>query len=205
MGRSKGNIDSSDMTTARNLLLASALKLFNEKGYASTTVREIVADAGVTKPVLYYYFGNKEGIYLELFEGPLREFEELLESFPSESGKASEKLTALCENTFQLYRNNIEKAKLLNAIYYGPPQGAPFINFEAYHTRLLNVIEGLVAEGISTDEFRKLDERDMTLAIIGALHIAMDMIVCQTSGIMIRQNALSRVLNIIFQGILKKE
>ena len=90
-------------------------------------------------------------------------------------------------------------------MYYGPPQGAPFINFEAYHTRLLKVIEELVAEGISTDEFRKLDERDMTLAIIGALHIAMDMIVCQTPGILIRQNALSRVLNIIFQGILKKE
>jgi TetR/AcrR family transcriptional regulator len=204
MGRSKGNIDSPD-ETARNHLLASALKLFNRKGYAGTTVREIVADAGVTKPVLYYYFGNKEGIYLELFEGPLREFEELLEGFSSESGKASEKLTTLCENTFQLYRNNLEKAKLLNAIYYGPPQGAPFINFEAYHTRLLNVIKELVAEGIRTNEFRKLNEMDMTLAIIGALHITMDVIVCQTSGITIRQNTLSRILNIIFQGILKKD
>ena len=156
MGRSKGNIDSPD-ETARNHLLASALKLFNQKGYAATTVREIVADAGVTKPVLYYYFGNKEGIYLELFEGPLREFEELLEGFSSESGRASEKLTALCENTFQLYSNNLEKAKLLNAIYYGPPQGAPFINFEAYHTKLLDAIEELVEEGIRTDEFRELD------------------------------------------------
>ena len=128
MGRSKGNIDSPD-ETARNHLLASALKLFNQKGYAATTVREIVADAGVTKPVLYYYFGNKEGIYLELFEGPLQEFEELLEGFSSESGRASEKLTTLCEGTFQLYRNNLEKAKLLNAIYYGPPQGAPIYQF----------------------------------------------------------------------------
>ena len=82
MGRPKGKIDSPD-ETARNLLLASALKLFNQKGYTGTTVREIVADAGVTKPVLYYYFGNKEGIYLELFEDPFRQFEELLKVFLS--------------------------------------------------------------------------------------------------------------------------
>jgi TetR/AcrR family transcriptional regulator len=204
MGRSKAKIDSPD-ETVRNHLLASALKLFNQKGYAATTVREIVADADVTKPVLYYYFGSKEGIYLELFEAPFREFEELLEGFSSEGGKASEKLTNLCENAFQLYRNNLEKAKLLNAIYYGPPQGAPYINFEAYHTRLLDTIARLVEEGIRTGEFRELDVKDVTLAVIGAFHIAMDMILSQTPGITIRQNALSRVLNIIFQGILKKE
>ena len=81
----------------------------------------------------------------------------------------------------------------------------PFINFEAYHTKLLDAIGKLVEEGIRTGEFRELDVKDITLAIIGAFHIAMDMMLCQTPGITIRQNALSRVLNIIFQGILKKE
>jgi AcrR family transcriptional regulator len=191
--------------TARNLLLASALKLFNQKGYASTTVREIVADAGVTKPVLYYYFGNKEGVYLELFEGPLREFEELIEGFSSEGGMAGEKLTALCEAISQLYRNNLEKAKLLNAVYYGPPQGTPYINFEAYHAQLLDAIRKLVEEGIKTGEFRELDVEDVTLAIIGTFHIAMDMMLCQSPRLTIRQNTLSRTLNIIFQGILRRE
>ena len=204
MGRPKGKIDSPD-ETSRNLLLASALKLFNQKGYTGTTVREIVADAGVTKPVLYYYFGNKEGIYLELFEDPFRQFEELLKVFLSESGKASEKLETLCEGVSQLYRNNLEKAKLLNAIYYGPPQGVPYINFEAYHTKLLDTIGRLVEEGIRTGEFRELDVKDITLAIIGAFHISMDMMLCQTPGITIGQDTLSLILNIIFQGILKKQ
>ena len=46
----------------RARLLEAATALFAEKGYATTSVREIVARAGVTKPVLYYYFGNKEGL-----------------------------------------------------------------------------------------------------------------------------------------------
>jgi TetR/AcrR family transcriptional regulator len=204
MGRSRENIDSPD-ETARNHLLTSALKLFNQKGYAVTTVREIVADAGVTKPVLYYYFNNKEGIYLELFEGPLREFEELLEGYSSEGGRASDRLATLCEATSELYSNNLEKAKLLNAVYYGPPQGTPFINFEAYHNKLLGAVGKLVDEGIKAGEFRELDVQDVTLAIVGVFHIAMDMMLCQAPGITIRQNTLSHVLNIIFHGILKKE
>ena len=52
--------------TVRERLLKAALTIFNAKGYAATSVREIVAAAGVTKPALYYYFKNKNGIYLEL-------------------------------------------------------------------------------------------------------------------------------------------
>ena len=43
----------------REALMKSALRLFTQRGYSATTVREIVGAAGATKPVLYYYFGAK--------------------------------------------------------------------------------------------------------------------------------------------------
>ena len=55
-------------TGTRERLLETASHLFAEKGYASTSVREIVARAGVSKPVLYYYFQSKEGLLLRHFE-----------------------------------------------------------------------------------------------------------------------------------------
>jgi len=204
MGRSKGNIDSPD-ETARNHLLASALKLFNRKGYAGTTVREIVAEAGVTKPVLYYYFGNKEGIYIELLEGSFKKLEDLLDGFHSEEGKVSEKLVTLFDRFFQLFCENIETVRLMHSIYYGPPQGAPFYDFEAYHRKLQDAVERLVEEGIRTGEFRRLDVNDVTLAIVGVLHVAMNSSLCQTSKAAVTRYGLSRLLNVIFQGILKKK
>jgi len=54
---------------ARHRIAAAAVRLFCEKGYEATSVREIVAAAGVTKPVLYYYFQSKE----ELFHRVLRD------------------------------------------------------------------------------------------------------------------------------------
>ena len=77
MGQQRKELGSD--TRIRELMLKSAIQLFNRKGYAATTVREIVAAVGVSKPVLYYYFGNKEGIYFELMRGPFMKFDAVLQ------------------------------------------------------------------------------------------------------------------------------
>ena len=62
-------------------LLSAARELFARKGYNGTTVREIVAAVGVTKPVLYYYFRNKEGVYLELLREPFARLAAFFDEF----------------------------------------------------------------------------------------------------------------------------
>ena len=52
--------------SVRQRLMDSAVLLFTNRGYAATSVREIVEMAGVTKPALYYHFESKEGIYLAI-------------------------------------------------------------------------------------------------------------------------------------------
>jgi AcrR family transcriptional regulator len=42
--------------------------LFAERGYAEVTMDEIAAEVGVTKPLLYNYFGNKERLYIACME-----------------------------------------------------------------------------------------------------------------------------------------
>ena len=63
---------------ARERLLAAALDQFTRRGYAAATVRELCEAAGVTKPVLYYYFKSKEGLYLELMDGAYALFESVV-------------------------------------------------------------------------------------------------------------------------------
>lgn len=47
----------------REQLLEIARELFAERGYEGTSVEEIAARAGVSKPVVYEHFGGKEGAY----------------------------------------------------------------------------------------------------------------------------------------------
>ena len=44
-------------------MLETAHTLFAERGYAEVTMDEVAAAVGVTKPLLYNYFGNKERLY----------------------------------------------------------------------------------------------------------------------------------------------
>jgi len=48
--------------------LGAAHALFAERGYAAVTMEEIAAAIGVTKPLLYNYFGNKERLYIACME-----------------------------------------------------------------------------------------------------------------------------------------
>lgn len=59
---------------AKERLMAAAIDLFCEKGYHATSVREIVERAGVTKPVLYYYFKNKDGLFASLITETMDKF-----------------------------------------------------------------------------------------------------------------------------------
>lgn len=49
-------------------MLAEARTLFAERGFAAVTMDEVAARVGVTKPLLYTYFGNKERLYLACME-----------------------------------------------------------------------------------------------------------------------------------------
>lgn len=48
--------------------LTAAHALFAERGYAAVKMDEIAASVGVTKPLLYNYFGNKEQLYIACME-----------------------------------------------------------------------------------------------------------------------------------------
>jgi AcrR family transcriptional regulator len=48
--------------------VAAARARFAERGFAAVTMDAVAAEIGVTKPLLYTYFGNKEGLYLACLE-----------------------------------------------------------------------------------------------------------------------------------------
>lgn len=45
-------------------ILEVATRTFGERGYERTSMAEIAAQVGVTKPILYSHFGSKEGLFL---------------------------------------------------------------------------------------------------------------------------------------------
>src|ERR1700734_416205 len=64
----------------RQQLLDIGRRLFAERGFEGTSIEEIAAQAGVSKPVVYEHFGGKEGLYAVVVD---REMSALLDGITS--------------------------------------------------------------------------------------------------------------------------
>jgi AcrR family transcriptional regulator len=62
----------------REQLLDVGRSLFAERGFEATSIEEIAARAGVSKPIVYEHFGGKEGLYAVVID---REMQRLLDLF----------------------------------------------------------------------------------------------------------------------------
>lgn len=96
-----------------------AARLFAERGYDATSVREIVEAAGVTKPTLYYHFGSKEGLAQTLL---IRPVSLLIENLARESEGCDPiaAVAAMLEANFAFCRENAARSKFLYALFFGP-------------------------------------------------------------------------------------
>lgn len=76
----------------RQVLLDSALELFGAKGFHTTTVQEIVEQAGLTKGAFYHHFASKEDVLRLIHDEFLRVQHEALDRILSETDDPSEQL-----------------------------------------------------------------------------------------------------------------
>lgn len=185
---------------ARERLLEAALDHFARCGYAASSVREICLAAGVTRPVLYYYFKSKEGLYLHLMEESCKQFESTVVDLGSFSGSVRCRVIHFCQGVFDLSIQLLPLVKMMYSIYYGAPQGAPAFNLDQYYDRMLQVITGLIEEGIAQGELRPGNVQDMAWAALACLNTALEEQLCHRTP-RIDRASMSRMLDIVFDGM----
>lgn len=81
-----------DGDAKREAVLETAAHLFLERGYSSTSMRELASMLKITKPALYYYFQNKEQILVECYRAGIAWIDSLLDEATVESGSGLEKV-----------------------------------------------------------------------------------------------------------------
>ena len=98
----------------------AAARLFAAQGYDGTPVRAICEAAGVTKPTLYYHFGNKEGLAKALLTDPLNDQLERLGRVIEVETDPLVMLAKTFELHFAFFRDDPDRGRFLYAIWFGP-------------------------------------------------------------------------------------
>lgn len=159
-------------SSGRERLLAAAVRLFAVKGYAATSVRDILREAGVRAPVLYYHFGNKEGLFLALVREGVQKVETARLLAYQATASAVERIRRFCLAHVAARREFAELARVVEGILNGPPGAAPPFDFKGVLTNLIRQLEGMVQDGIASGEIRPCNPVHATMALLGFIEVA---------------------------------
>jgi TetR/AcrR family transcriptional regulator len=155
----------------RHRIVVAALCCFAEKGYAGTSLREIAEAARTTKPMIYYYFKSKEGLYLSMLGDLLQQFGEQIDLATHHDDGPLEKLRSFCDTYLRYFQSQEPHVAFIVREVFG--LGADVTSEfgkrldERIQSRLLRVLEDGVASGI----FRDGDLECCSVAIMGILNM----------------------------------
>ncbi len=154
---------------ARERLLEAGTALFAERGYNGTFIRAIVARAGVTKPVLYYYFKSKEGMFYTILDGASEQQEVILAEALEAPGMVLDRLIFLYRRIYEGLIENQNLFKMIHNLVFGPRQGAPDYDIEQYHRRMVDAIKTIYLEGLAQGEVKEADADQVAILVLSLL------------------------------------
>jgi TetR/AcrR family transcriptional regulator len=114
-------------TQNEELILDAALEVFSVYGFRGSTVDQIAAKCGLSKPNLLYYFRRKSDIYTAVLERTLADWLEPLRLMDA-NGDPLQELSRYITAKLRLSRERPEASRLFaNEILHGAPAIAKFL------------------------------------------------------------------------------
>jgi TetR/AcrR family transcriptional regulator len=152
--------------SAKEAIRAAAAQLFADKGFSATSTREICQRAGITKPVLYYYFGNKAQLYEELVLDSFNEYRKEIRRASHRGKTPREKLTEVLTAMFGFARHRPNLWRIGFRMVFAPEEETPTINYLEMSQANERLLTEIVRQGIRKKELHGKPEQ-IAGAIIG--------------------------------------
>jgi AcrR family transcriptional regulator len=153
----------------RERILDAALNIFSSKGYHDTRMDEIVEESHTSKGAIYFYFPNKERLFIALVD----QFADLLERKVIEAVEGEEEgimrvraALQACLETFGRYRRPA-KILLVQAVGLGSIFEKKRIEV---NDRFANLIKQYLEESITVGDIAPVDTEVVSYAWMGAIY-----------------------------------
>jgi AcrR family transcriptional regulator len=155
----------------RQQIFEAALTCFGRKGYHLTTMDDIVAESGMSKGSLYWYFDSKKALFLALFQEMMTQFGQAWEAALAESGSS---VTDRVRSSIDLFRTELRElvdyiSVLMEAwVQTRHDQDVEDLASEYYQT-YVDAMTKLIEEGMATGELT-VESAEATALVIMILY-----------------------------------
>jgi len=163
-------MEKDETLTTRDKILRTAQQIFIDKGKDGARMQEIADQAGVNKAMLFYYFNNKELLYLEVLRSIVgRLFQKVNEVVISEH-EPKKKLEQLVEAymNFLIENEGLPRIMLREIASGGETIGKIFNETLSQGENPISVkIHSMIENSIREGQFRKVDPVQTIISIVG--------------------------------------
>ncbi len=141
-------------TVRREQILASARKVFREKGYDNTTVSDIVKDAGIAQGTFYLYFPSKKDVVMALGQQLLDEMAVKLAAAYNPAHTFEEKLRRMVRTSFEV---GGEYPDLCRLLHFGAESLGEELHQSIGEHQVLKGMIMMLQEAIGSGEMEPMD------------------------------------------------
>ena len=159
---------SKDRAKKRDALLRAAVRMFNERGFHATSLDDVAASVGITKPVIYRYLGNKDRVLFECVALGVAELKEAAEQAAAVQGTGLDRLRMFLRHYAKVVMGDFGRCMARTGDEVLSAEARP--RFRALKREIDTALRALIAQAAADGSAQISDVRVTAFAIAGALN-----------------------------------
>jgi AcrR family transcriptional regulator len=152
----------------REAVLLAAVRMFNAQGFHATSLDDVAASLGVSKPTIYHYLGNKDQVLLECVTRGVEQLREAVDAAHAMPGTGLDRLRSFLTRYAETNMDDFGRCVIRTADE--ALSVASRARFRALKREIDQAMRRLIAEGVADGSIVAEDIRLTAFTLAGALN-----------------------------------
>jgi len=152
----------------RAAVLRAAVQMFNERGFHQTSLDDVAARLGVSKPTIYHYLGNKDQVLLECVSIGLGQLIEAAEQSRAREGSGADRLIAFLVRLAEVNMDDFGRCVIRTGDEALAPESRK--RFRALKRQIDTDLRGLIEAAVADGSIGPCDVKLTAFTLAGALN-----------------------------------
>jgi AcrR family transcriptional regulator len=142
--------------------------MFNERGFHATSLEDVAASLGISKPTVYHYLGNKDQVLLECVTIGLQQLLEAAAAARAEQGRGIDRLRSFLRRYAEVTMDDFGRCVVRTGEEALSPGSVR--RFRDLKREIDTAMRTLIAEGIADGSIAAVDPKLLAFTLAGALN-----------------------------------
>jgi AcrR family transcriptional regulator len=157
-----------DREHKREAVLRAAVRMFNAQGFHATSLDDVAASLGVSKPTIYHYLGNKDQVLFECVTRGIEQLRDAADQARAAPGTGLDRLRSFLLRYAEVTMDDFGRCVIRTSEEALSAESAA--RFRSLKREIDGAMRGLLAEAVADGSIAPTDVRLTAFTLAGALN-----------------------------------